>query len=187
MLVFASRFHPNTISAMGTVFAVLAAAMLVDAPTRPWMLLLVPLMLFLRIACNALDGMVAVRRDMQSATGEMVNEFSDRLNDTVILAGLALSGLAPAAITLAALVAVLLVSYLGILPRAAGGERNYDGPMGKADRMLVLGAACIVGFIEPSGVSANAALTFAAALIFAGAVVTIVRRWIRSWRALEAA
>jgi CDP-diacylglycerol--glycerol-3-phosphate 3-phosphatidyltransferase len=46
------------------------------------------------------------------------------------------------------IMAFLLLSVLnefaGILGQAIGGERRYDGPMGKSDRALVVGVLCIL-------------------------------------------
>lgn len=189
VLAFACRFHPNTVSLGAVAFAVLAGLALWQAPARPWLLLATPVLLFLRIAANALDGMVAQERALASPRGELVNEFSDRVNDTVILAGLAASGLAPGVLVAAALAGALLVSYLGILPKAAGGARRYDGPMGKADRMLLLGLACIgawAGNAFDLPWSARVAFTAALLVWVALAAVTLVVRWTKAWRELGA-
>lgn len=189
VLAFACRFHPNTVSLAAVAFAAFAGLALWQAAAHAWLLLAVPPLLFLRIAANALDGMVAQERALASPRGELVNEFSDRVNDTLILAGLAASGLAPGALVAAALAGTLLVSYLGVLPKAAGGSRRYDGPMGKADRMLLLGVACIAAWAAvrfalpwtPGG-------AFAAALLLwvALAAVTLAVRWTKAWRELGA-
>ena len=124
----------------------------------------------------------------------MVNEFSDRVNDTIIFGALALSGASPLGWTMGALVAVLLVSYLGILPRAAGGSRRFDGPLGKADRMFLLALASLAAFVAPRmgwpawrGLDeADTVLLFTMWLFIALAVLTIINRWRRGWRDLEA-
>ncbi|MHB1261395.1 MAG: CDP-alcohol phosphatidyltransferase family protein [Thermoplasmatota archaeon] len=187
VLTFACRFHPNAVSGAAVVFAVLAALALWQAPARPWLLLVAPVLFFLRIAANALDGMVAQERGLASPRGEMVNEFSDRVNDTLILAGLAASGFVPPLLAAAVLVATLLVSYLGILPKAAGGSRRYDGPMGKADRMLLLGLACVVAWVATHwgiGLAAGKAVEVALWLCLALLVGTLMVRWAKAWREL---
>ena len=184
VLAFASRFHPNTVSGGAVAFALLAALALLLAPGRPWLFLVAPLLFFLRIAANALDGMVAQERGLASPRGEMVNEFSDRVNDTIILAGLAAGGLGDLRLVAAALGATLLVSYLGILPKAAGGSRRYEGPMGKADRMLLLGLACLAAWVAVQwGLRWTPAdvMTVALWLWIGLAVVTMAIRWRRAW------
>ncbi len=187
---FATRFHPNTVSAFATACSLLAALLLVLAPSTDWLYLLVPPFLFLRIVFNVLDGKVALRRGMQCRTGEMVNEFSDRLNDTIIFGGLALSGVIAPAWVLSALVAMLLVSCLGILAKAAGGSRRFDGPLGKPERMIILGLASIAAFFAPrAGWTAwqglhgvEAVFLLATWLILVLAVPTLLIRWVRAWR-----
>ena len=187
VLAFACRFHPNTVSGAAVSFALLAGLALWQAPARPWLLLAAPALFFLRIAANALDGMVAQERGLASPRGEMVNEFSDRVNDALILAGLAAGGLVHPALSSAALAGALLVSYLGILPKAAGGSRRYDGPLGKADRMLLLGIACVAawaavrfGWPWDAGRVLEASLWLWLALV----PVTLAIRWRRAWREL---
>ncbi len=182
-----SRFHPNTISASSVVFALLAGTGLFFAPSAPWVYLVVPVLFFLRIAANALDGMVAQWTDRASARGELVNEFSDRINDVLILGGLLLSGVVNILLGAGAVVLVLLISYMGILPRAAGGPRLYEGPLGKADRMLYLGLACLAAFILPVGGWVSATQVFEAMLVvfIITGLITLVRRIHGAWRHLN--
>ena len=43
-------------------------------------------------------------------------------------------------------VLAILNEFAGILSKALGKERRYDGPMGKSDRALVIGIFCLVFF-----------------------------------------
>ena len=40
----------------------------------------------------------------------------------------------------------ILNEFEGILSKAIGKERRYDGPMGKSDRALIIGIFCLVFF-----------------------------------------
>ncbi len=189
LLAWACRFHPNTVSLFAVLCAAAAGLSLWGAAYWPWLVLVVPPLLFARIAFNALDGMVAQERGMASRRGELVNESSDRLNDALILGGLAASQVPDVALTLGALAAILLVSYLGILPKAAGGPRLYGGPGGKADRMAVVGLGCILAYAVPmaSAVTARDVWGWTLAALIALACVTAILRWARAWRVLEGA
>lgn len=186
-LRLACRFHPNTVSAWAVLFAAAAGAALALAERWPALLLLAPLPLFLRIACNALDGMVAQQRQMASPQGELVNEFSDRVNDGLVFGGLALSGLVEPALALGVLALALAISYLGILPKAAGGPRLYTGPFGKADRMLLLGLGCVLAYVLPVWLDLSSSdllsWTLWASLVLGS--VTVVLRWAKAWSALR--
>jgi CDP-diacylglycerol--glycerol-3-phosphate 3-phosphatidyltransferase len=137
-----------------------------------WLLLLVPVVVLVRTALNALDGLVAKRTGLARPWGEVLNEFSDRLSDVAILGGLALAPPTLPLLGAAAIIGTLLTSYLAILSKAAGGRRQYAGPMGKADRMLLLGLAAFVGLVVPLSITYNVFL----GLVLAGLAVTLVAR-----------
>lgn len=182
------KLHPNAISALAVLLAAAAGGAFLLAPSRPSLLLLIPPLLFLRIACNALDGMVAQERGLASRRGELVNEASDRLNDALILGGLGASGLVDVRWAALALAIALLVSYLGILPKSAGGTRRYEGPLGKADRMLLLGLGSVAAWAVPRwGWGSTTQILDATLLLFVPlGLLTLAVRWTKAWKELEA-
>ncbi len=133
----------DALTAVGLGAAALAGGIIAaaGAQSQGW-LLIVPPLLFARIACNALDGMVARGTATARPWGGVINEVGDRAADLLCFGGLVLSGALPAFVAAALLPLVLLVSYLGIVGQTLGGGRCYAGPLGKADRMLLLGAYC---------------------------------------------
>lgn len=143
----------------------------------------VPVLVFLRIAANALDGLVALRSGTARPAGELYNETADRIGDAVLIGATALVSGVPAGLALGALAAAELASFVGITARAAGGTRRYDGPMGKPDRMAVLALAGLLAPLLP-----DSALVWrvALAVIAAGALVTAVNRYLRAHRELSA-
>lgn len=46
--------------------------------------IILPLMLLIRMALNALDGMMAKNYNMQSKSGELLNEFGDVFSDFIM-------------------------------------------------------------------------------------------------------
>ena len=102
--------------------------------------LLLPLWMFLRMAFNAIDGMLAREFGQKSALGAYLNELSDVVSD----AALYLPFVAIAPFGWGSVGAVIFLSALsemtGALGPMVGGERRYDGPMGKSDRAFVFGA-----------------------------------------------
>jgi len=109
-----------------------------DADCR--LFLLLPVWLFLRMALNAVDGMLAREFGQQSRLGFYLNELGDVISDAALVAPFAV--VAPFAPSWVLVVVVLAaVSELaGVLGAAAGGSRCYDGPLGKSDRAFVFGA-----------------------------------------------
>jgi len=172
--------HPDILTFAGLGCAVAGGAAIGAGVEQPALLWLVPILAAGRLAFNALDGMVAVRAGRARPWGKVLNEFCDRLADLAFFAPLFL---VPGVNTLgvsAALVSVLLVSYLGILSEAAGAQREYGGLLGKADRMLCLGAA--TSFAAAGGDLILVRLL--PAFLIAGSLVTLVQRGRRIHAAL---
>lgn len=135
-------------------------------------LLLVPAGAFLRTAANALDGMVAEATGTRRPLGEVVNETADRLADVAVFLPTGLVPGVPPLLTGVAVAAILTVSFLGVVIRAAGGPRVTAGIMGKPDRMFVAGAAALASlWADPVAV-----WTWALWIVVAGCVITLVQR-----------
>jgi len=103
----------------------------------PWLLL--PLFLFLRMALNAIDGMLAREHGQKSRLGGILNEVGDVVSDAALYLPFALLLAQPAWAVLAVALA-LLTEFVGVLGPSLGATRRYDGPMGKSDRAFVFGA-----------------------------------------------
>jgi CDP-diacylglycerol--glycerol-3-phosphate 3-phosphatidyltransferase len=141
---------PNAVSLAAVVFAAAGALCMMFAAQRSWLWLVAPVLFFLRIACNALDGLIAQAQGSGSPRGEIVNEFSDRLSDLLIFGAFALVRGVPVEHALVLLALVVFISYLDVLGQSVGAGRTRAGPFGKADRMLWLGLVCILAFAEAS-------------------------------------
>jgi CDP-diacylglycerol--glycerol-3-phosphate 3-phosphatidyltransferase len=106
-----------------------------------WFLLGLPAVLFLRMALNAIDGMLAREHGMKSHLGAFLNELGDVLSDVFLYLPFALYGADHFQVEpLVALSVVFFVKFaivtefMGVLSQATGSSRRYDGPMGKSDR-----------------------------------------------------
>lgn len=126
-----------TLTAM-LVSVALGAWLAVAGENRQWFLLL-PLWMLLRMALNAIDGMLAREFGQQSPLGAYLNELSDVVSD----AALYLPFVLVAPFGWASVGAVIFLSAVsemaGALGPMIGAERRYDGPMGKSDRAFVFG------------------------------------------------
>jgi len=141
-----SWVHPDVITLFGLAASGFALSAIVYATQHPWMLLLVPWWLFVRIAANALDGLVAQRTGKARPFGDVLNEGVDRLSDVTLLLGLGLTPWASFAHAAWTTIAVLLSSYAGLLGKSVGVGREYGGVLGKADRMLWMGVAALIAW-----------------------------------------
>lgn len=143
------------------------------APQSAWPLLLLPVTLFLRMALNAIDGMLAREFAQKSRVGALLNEIGDVLSDVALYLPLALlAGVSPVAVVMA-VIASLLAEFAGVCALLVGSERRYDGPMGKSDRACVFGAfGLLFGLGWVPGV-VGSALAWLVALL---ALLTLLRR-----------
>ena len=108
-----------------------------------WPLLLIPIFLFIRMALNAIDGMLAREHGQKSALGAMLNELGDVLSDAALYLSFAvLPGISPMLVVWVVLLAVIS-EMSGVAAMQIGASRRYDGPMGKSDRAFVFGALAL--------------------------------------------
>lgn len=158
---------PNAISVLSVVFAAMGAMAIVTG--GPVGGVIGALCCQLRLACNLLDGLVAVEGGKGGPDGPFWNEVPDRVSDILFLgaAGIAVGmpwlGAAAAA-------TAILTAYVREFGRAEGLSADYRGPMGKPQRMAVLTVALIVALVEPR------ALLLGLWLIVIGATLTAARR-----------
>jgi CDP-diacylglycerol---glycerol-3-phosphate 3-phosphatidyltransferase len=126
-----------TLAAMVLSFATGAAIFHLRTPRS---LLLLPAVLFLRMALNAIDGMLAREHNQKTALGAVLNELGDVFSDSALYLPLAvIPGFEPALVVLIVLLGVIS-EMTGVIAVQVGASRRYEGPMGKSDRAFVFGA-----------------------------------------------
>ncbi len=113
------------------------------------MLLVLPIALLIRMALNALDGMMARTYNMQSKAGEVLNELGDVISDIFIFFPLIKVFPMNIYIFLGFLFLSIVNEFAGVLGKAVSGTRQYDGPMGKSDRAFLIGLICLIGYFWP--------------------------------------
>jgi CDP-diacylglycerol--glycerol-3-phosphate 3-phosphatidyltransferase len=106
--------------------------------------IILPAALLVRMALNALDGMMARTYNMQSKKGEVLNELGDVVSDFIMFFPLIRLLPINVYVILVFLFLSVLNEYTGILGKAVSGVRRYDGPMGKSDRAFVVGLISLI-------------------------------------------
>jgi CDP-diacylglycerol--glycerol-3-phosphate 3-phosphatidyltransferase len=121
-------------------------------PDRRALLLALPMVLLLRMALNALDGMVAREFGQISRRGALLNELGDVLADTALYLPFALlGGIQPVLLALVVILGVI-GEMAGVVAVQIGAERRYDGPLGKSDRAFLFALlALLLGLGLPTG------------------------------------
>ena len=139
-----------------------------------WGLLVVPIGLLVRMALNALDGMMARTYNMQSKLGEVLNEIGDVISDLFIFIPMTqIKGLNHE--LLAFFIGLAIINEVaGFMGKLIGKERRYDGPMGKSDRAFLVGIICCILFFRPIGlIIINCIFIGASSLIVLSTVIRL--------------
>jgi CDP-diacylglycerol--glycerol-3-phosphate 3-phosphatidyltransferase len=117
-----------------------------DSASSPCLLLAIPVVLLIRMALNAIDGMLAREHDMKSSLGAVLNELGDVISDAALYLPLAYVAGFNAVLVVAMVIVGIIAEMTGVIAVQIGASRRYDGPMGKSDRALVVGLICgIIG------------------------------------------
>lgn len=136
-------------------------------------LLLLPVVLFIRMALNAIDGMLAREHNMKTVKGAMLNEMTDVMSDIAIYLPLAVAQNVSPVLLVSFVIIGLLTEMAGVVAQAINNDRRYDGPMGKSDRAFVMGLLAILLAFDL--ISASWALVYLA-LVTLFALITLYNR-----------
>lgn len=169
----ASGVTANQVTVAALLLSVALGACIALFPQSRWPLLLLPVVLFIRMALNAIDGMLAREHDMKSDLGMILNEVGDVLADTALYLPFALvAGVRP--VLVVGIVVLSIISEMtGVVAVQVCGQRRYDGPLGKSDRAFLFGAlSLLLGCGVPAGVWIDGLLGLAVVLL----ALTIVNR-----------
>lgn len=128
-----------TLTAMAISIALGAVLWLLGSDS-PRLFLCLPFWMFIRMAFNAIDGMLAREFGQKSPLGAYLNELSDVVSDAALYLPFVLIspfgwGSVGSMVFLAA-----LSEMTGALGPMVGAPRQYQGPMGKSDRAFLFGA-----------------------------------------------
>jgi phosphatidylglycerophosphate synthase len=153
-----------------------------------WLLLIAPLLCYVRLWCNMLDGMVALASGSASPRGEILNDLPDRISDVVIFAGVAESGwMLHSVLAYWAAIFAILTAYVGLFGQALGSHREFSGLMSKPWRMVLLHVAAWTTLALPAsfGTIANLGIfDWSCVVVMAGCAQTMVVRLRRTLKNL---
>jgi CDP-diacylglycerol--glycerol-3-phosphate 3-phosphatidyltransferase len=163
----------NQVTIAAALLSLAAGAAIACWPDQDWPLLLLPGMLFVRMALNAIDGMLAREHHMKSNLGAILNELGDVVSDSALYLPLGLvPGFSPPLVVVLVILAVIS-EMTGVLGIQIGGRRRYEGPLGKSDRAFVFG---LLGLLLGCGVERGWWLDLVLIAMNVLAVATVVNR-----------
>jgi CDP-diacylglycerol---glycerol-3-phosphate 3-phosphatidyltransferase len=171
-----ARFAAAGITANQVTIAAGLASMTIGGGLAAWHRgwILLPIFLFVRMALNAIDGMLAREHGQESRIGAVLNELTDVLSDAALTLPVAtLPGWDPLMVA-GGIFFAALTEMAGVMGLTIGSTRRYDGPFGKGDRALVLG---VLGAWLALGLPVNALVSASAPAVWIALCgATIVQR-----------
>ena len=142
----------NQVTLGACAISILIGAIVALFAAHQWVFILIPLWMIVRMALNAIDGMLAREFGQQSRLGAYLNELTDVIADSALFLPFALIPGVNLLLILLVTLGAIFSEYAGVLGPMVGASRRYDGPMGKSDRAFVfgvIGAGVAVGWFAP--------------------------------------
>lgn len=162
--------------------AVTLAAMLLSLAQGAWLalqpgaalpLLCLPVTLIIRMALNAIDGLMAKEHGHASPQGAVLNELCDVVSDAALYLPFALIPGVSAGLVALVVLTGIIAEMTGVLGPMIKASRRYDGPLGKSDRALAFGLlAVLLGVGVTPGLWTSAYL----AILLALSAYTVINR-----------
>ncbi len=156
----AAHVTANHVTLTALALSCIVGGAMASHPDQTSLLLLLPGTLFVRMALNAIDGMLAREHNMKTRLGAVLNELCDVVSDTALYLPLALVPGFNLWLVVALVILAVMVEMVGVVAVQIGAARNYAGPMGKSDRAFAFGLiALLLGLGVTEGTWVTAALS----------------------------
>lgn len=169
----------NQVTVSAIVLSAAGGLAMVLFPEAAWPWLALPLLLFVRMALNAIDGMLAREHDQKSSLGAILNELGDVVSDILLYLPFALLPFVDAPLVVAICLLAVIGEMTGVIGVQIGASRRYDGPFGKSDRAVLFGGC---GLLIGLGVENS---TLYLALFSIAALLSAFTIWNRARAALK--
>lgn len=168
----------NHITLCAMVLSLITGVVLIIHP-QPGLFVLLPVVLFVRMALNALDGMLARECNQRSRLGAILNETGDVISDIALYLPFMLLPQSSVPLVLIVVFCALMTEFCGVLAQTINGVRSYAGPLGKSDRALVFGAWGLALSVWPQIVAWNNAVWGVATLLLLWTIFNRCRSGLR--------
>ncbi|MCD4841648.1 MAG: CDP-alcohol phosphatidyltransferase family protein, partial [Methanosarcinales archaeon] len=109
---------PNNVSMLSLIFALLSGVSYYYSPDNRLYLAAALVFVILNSFTDAVDGVMARQKNIQSDRGDLLDHVIDRYADTFIICGIFFAGYAHWMIGAAAITGVLITSYMGTQAQA---------------------------------------------------------------------
>jgi CDP-diacylglycerol---glycerol-3-phosphate 3-phosphatidyltransferase len=116
----------NQVTLFAALLSIAAGAALLRFAGHPRALLVLPPVLFLRMALNAIDGMLAKEFAQKTRLGAILNELGDVISDSALYLPLAVGWFFSPALIVLIVVLAVISEMTGVLALMVGVPRRYD-------------------------------------------------------------
>ena len=140
----------NQVTLTACAISVILGLILTALSGYHWLFILIPIWLFVRIALNAIDGMLAREFNQKSRLGGYLNEITDVVSDAALYLPFAFIHSFDALQIGLIIWLSALTEFCGVLGQVQGKTRRYDGPLGKSDRAFLFGVLGLVYVFVPT-------------------------------------
>ena len=142
--LLSSKMTPNQVTIFTVVLSVVFSLVLSAFGRTAGLFWSVPVFLFIRMALNAIDGMMAREGSMTSSLGVFLNELGDVISDLALFFAFCSSGLVRIEPMILFSILALLSEMAGVVAVQVGSVRRYEGPMGKSDRAFLVAILAVL-------------------------------------------
>ena len=168
------KVTPNQVTVSTCCLSIFVGFIVIVLRHHPAIFWLMPIFFFIRMALNAIDGMLAKEHNMKSKLGAFLNELTDMISDSALYLPFAFMGNSfNFILVLLIILFSILTEATGLAALSVGASRRYDGPMGKSDRAFVFSA---IAFLFAIRLLPGIWLNFVWIIVLALLIYTIINR-----------
>jgi CDP-diacylglycerol--glycerol-3-phosphate 3-phosphatidyltransferase len=128
----------NQVTLTSLAGSILVGSLLCVSPSTPLLFAMLPIWLLARMACATIDGTLAIEYGQKSRLGGVLNEVGDAISDVALFLPLAFVPPFTTAAVSCVICLILVCELAGIVGLMLGSTRRLEGPLGKADRSILL-------------------------------------------------
>ncbi len=139
---------PNQVTILALLLSIVTGIILSIFHDNKWIFILMPIVMFVRMALNAIDGVMAKKYQMKSHLGLLLNELGDVISDLFLFIPFVFIA-EDYGIGIMLFISLSIISEMaGVTVQVIGSSRRYDGPMGKSDRAFIVGFISFLIFVH---------------------------------------
>ncbi len=142
--LYKMNIKPNQVTIVACILSIMIGVIFYFNHDSTWIYIVIPIFMFVRMALNAVDGVLAKDFNLQSGLGKYLNELTDVISDAALFLPFILV-VSPHSETVMIFILLSIISEMaGVMGENISGIRQYSGPMGKSDRAFLIGAISVL-------------------------------------------